>query len=60
MVLKVGHLKKLLEDYDDETVVLLSSDEEGNSYHLWGSYGNDLKYGDSDVVILYPSHSEVD
>jgi hypothetical protein len=36
--LTVGDLKNVISDLPEDTLVILSSDEEGNSFHYW-TYG---------------------
>lgn len=52
--LTIGELKKLLHEYQDDELVILSSDEEGNSFGiptLEAGIGED---GEGKHLVLYP------
>lgn len=56
--MNVGELKELLSEYDDETPVVLASDEEGNDFHWLDAYGD--SYVKKDTTHLYRIWGEAD
>lgn len=50
----VKELKELLQNEDDESIVVLSSDEEGNSFSPLEDYGLDNFLPDENYGEIYP------
>lgn len=49
--MKVKELKEILSKIDDETIVVISSDSEGNSYSPLSSYSPDYNYSDGEIGL---------